>query len=60
MQLPDSDIDRLLSTIKGYGYDFTEYSQASLKRQIIRFMQQHDFENADQNGAAELSRTHSY
>lgn len=49
MQLPDSDMDRLLSTVKGvYGYDFTEYAQASLKRRIIRFMQRHEFEDADQ------------
>ncbi|MBN2685339.1 MAG: protein-glutamate O-methyltransferase CheR [Pontiellaceae bacterium] len=53
MQLPDSDIDRLLNTIKAvYGHDFTEYAQASLKRRILRFMQHHEFQDANQVIAA--------
>lgn len=39
IQLADSDVEMILSDImSAYGYDFTNYSKASLKRRIVRLI----------------------
>ncbi len=46
MEISDPEIDQLLYQVKNrYGYDFTNYSQASIKRRVIRFCEIHRIEN---------------
>lgn len=41
--LPEKELHQLISTVyKKYGYDFSEYSEASLKRRIVRLMNLHE------------------
>ena len=52
MQLTDSEIERLLDTVRHeYGYDFTGYSRASQKRRIARFMTRYHTETIDETVA---------